>query len=149
MIHDPATYVLLISLEQDETLEVGRLGRCYLPRGSYLYLGSALSGLGPRLRRHFRKHKTPHWHIDYLTALCPPREAWYVLSKERLECRWCQAARDLPGARIPVPGFGASDCRCPAHLVYLPSPPSLEQFEDALGGLRLELRVADPLSFAG
>ena len=28
----------------------------------------------------------------------------------------------LPGASVPVPGFGSSDCRaCPAHLVMLPA----------------------------
>ncbi len=36
-----------------------------------------------------------------------------------LECRWSQALAELPGACVPLPGFGASDCRlgCPAHLV--------------------------------
>ena len=29
---------------------------------------------------------------------------------------------ELPGASVPVPGFGSSDCRaCPAHLVALPA----------------------------
>ena len=133
MRQDAATYALLLHLEHDERFNIGSLGHCLLPKGYYLYVGSALSGLGPRLRRHLKQSKTPHWHIDYVTALCQPLEVWYVLSRERLECRWSQAARALPDARIPVPGFGASDCRCTAHLVHFFSPPSWTLFRDALG----------------
>ncbi|WP_462322980.1 DUF123 domain-containing protein, partial [Halochromatium sp.] len=52
---------------------------------------------------------------------------------ERLEHRWAQALGALPGARWPLPRFGASDCRCPAHLVALPEPPSQEHLQQTFG----------------
>ncbi len=37
------------------------------------------------------------------------------------ECDLLARVLDIPGASVPVPGFGSSDCRaCPAHLVTLP-----------------------------
>lgn len=144
MKRDAATYALLLYLEQDERLKVGSLGLCHLPRGYYIYIGSALSGLSPRLRRHFKRDKTPRWHIDYVTAICQPTEVWYVLSRERLECRWSQAARALPGASISIPGFGASDCHCLAHLVHFNSLP---QFKDIIENFGLKLHRAGPRSF--
>jgi hypothetical protein len=34
----------------------------------------------------------------------------------------------LPGASIPAPGLGASDCCCSAHLIYFATPPDLAAF---------------------
>jgi Uri superfamily endonuclease len=64
----PGTYLLLLRLPQPTTLAVGRLGALALPAGWYVYVGSALGGLGPRLRRHLRVAKPPHWHVDSLRA---------------------------------------------------------------------------------
>ncbi len=134
------SYVLLIYLDTGKRIEVGKLGVFDFPHGYYLYAGSALGGLRARVKRHFRKEKKLHWHIDYLLEQAKIIEVWAVLSEERLECHLARAARTLPGATVPVSGFGSSDCRCPAHLVHLPDRPQLEDFQTAIGkGVTLEL----------
>jgi Uri superfamily endonuclease len=113
----PGTYALLIRLERERILTIGRLGTFALAPGWYVYLGSALGGLEARLARHRRREKRLHWHIDYLLAQAELVEVWWAASNERQECRWAQAALSLPSASVPIRRFGASDCRCPAHLV--------------------------------
>ncbi len=112
------SYALVIRLERDERLTVGRLGTFDFPAGCYLYFGSALNGLAGRVRRHLRRDKKRHWHVDYLTAAAGVCQVWWSGDGERWECRWALAALD-GGATGPAPGFGASDCRCPTHLLYL------------------------------
>jgi Uri superfamily endonuclease len=124
----PGTYVLVLHAPRRRRLQIGALGRFVFPAGYYLYIGSALNGLPARLRRHLRKRKTCHWHIDYLRGCAEVVEIWYTVSSRRLECRWARAARALEGARVPVAGFGSSDCSCPAHLVYTRHAPNLESF---------------------
>ncbi len=119
------TYVLALRLDEAQTLTVGRLGAVAFPAGSYLYAGSAHGpgGLRARLARHRRRlgeGKRTHWHVDILREHAVWGGAWGIASGQRLECDWTAALRALPGARVVVPGFGASDCRCPAHLVHVP-----------------------------
>jgi Uri superfamily endonuclease len=121
---------LFLWLDRAAVVSVGRLGKKELPAGKYAYLGSAMGpgGLRARLGRHLRGEGKPHWHIDALRrvalvqAVCYLTVPW-VTVEQRLECLWGQALAGLPGAAVPIPGFGASDCRlgCPAHLVALPS----------------------------
>jgi Uri superfamily endonuclease len=132
MSQDKGSYALLLALKDETRLNVGRLGLCLLPPGYYLYVGSAQAGLGRRLGRHLGGQKRLRWHIDYLLQHAEVVEVWYALSEERLECTWGQAARQLPQARIPTPGFGSSDCRCHSHLVFFPAPPSFSLFRDKL-----------------
>ena len=124
----PGAYVLELYLPQDVSLRVGRLGAARFPAGVALYLGSAhgSGGLKARLCRHLRRDNVspPHWHIDYLRPIALVRAIGYLVQLDvkpaaPLECLWSQALADLPGSCIPLPGFGASDCRlgCPAHLI--------------------------------
>jgi Uri superfamily endonuclease len=119
------TYALVLRLNTQRELSVGRLGRFDLFAGTYIYLGSALGpgGLRARLSRHLNGIGSPHWHIDYLRDFTSPLLVIYTLSDQRLECDWSQAMLGLAEARIPAPGFGASDCRraCRAHLVAFPT----------------------------
>ncbi|MBI4216843.1 MAG: GIY-YIG nuclease family protein [Chloroflexi bacterium] len=126
------TYALALHLETPQTLLVGRLGVFSFPPGYYLYLGSALGSLAPRLERHLAGSGRRHWHIDYLRAVATPVGAAYAKTAEREECRWARAALALPGATVVSPRFGASDCRCAAHLFRFPRPP-LAALERALG----------------
>lgn len=114
---------------------VGKLGEHLLKPGYYLYAGSALGGLMPRLARHCRPEKRMHWHVDYLTTRLGVEEAWVVQRQERLECICAEALRNLPGAEVPIARFGASDCRCVTHLVYVAKLPTAQAFEQALMGL--------------
>ncbi len=124
------TYVLVLRLEGSKEISVGRLGTFAFRSGYYLYVGSALGpgGLKARLARHRRHDKKLRWHIDYLLEKTHLVEVWSVASTDKLECRWAQAARQLPGSEMPVPGFGSSDCRCLSHLIYLARKPIYEEF---------------------
>jgi len=131
---EKGSYLLGLSLQRNVNLKVGRLGCFLFPPGHYLYAGSARGpgGLYARLARHRRREKRPHWHIDYLLAHARLTEIWTVVSKQRLECIWAEAMRDMEGTRIVAPRFGASDCRCAAHLVYFTHHPGAVQITAAL-----------------
>jgi Uri superfamily endonuclease len=121
------TYALFLSLDEGLSEEVGSLGWVRFPRGSYVYAGSAASGLGPRLLRHARAEKVLHWHVDRLTT----RDECQVVGAVTFgpggpgECRIVEVLSHLPWARVEPPGFGASDHRCPGHLVGLGERPEL------------------------
>ena len=110
------SYILILDLEEDLRLEVGRLGTFGFPAGLYLYCGSALNGLEARIRRHLRRDKKLHWHIDFLTAVAPVVEVWWVADGVRWECRWAEAIMGQ-GGQVVARGFGSSDCRCPSNLL--------------------------------
>jgi Uri superfamily endonuclease len=118
---DSGTYALLLRPRQDVVLTAGRLGSSRLSVGLYAYVGSACGsgGVGARVAHHLRNKQHAYWHIDSLTQQCEPEAVCWVIGTERLECSWVQSLLRLPGACVPVPGFGSSDCHqgCPAHLV--------------------------------
>ena len=127
------TYALILNLERDGDLAVGRLGRFALPAGFYVYVGSARGsgGLASRIARHIRHPKQLHWHVDYLRANASPVAVWLSEGEQRRECAWAAALAHIEGGSIPVPRFGASDCRCPSHLIRFPAVPD----RSALGRL--------------
>ena len=112
----PRTYQLHIHLSKAVHLQVGRLGEFAFPAGEYVYTGSAKRAFEARIARHLRREKTLRWHIDYLLA-APGVTVTAVLRSDADECALNRAT---PGD-IPVPGFGASDCRqgCGSHLKCL------------------------------
>jgi Uri superfamily endonuclease len=122
-------YVVEFHLEKAGILTIGKLGQAFFSAGLYLYMGSAAGpgGLRARLGRHLRPAAArPHWHIDYLHRAARPAACAYLALPpggapgSPLECLWSQALAALPGAGLPLAGFGASDCRagCCAHLVH-------------------------------
>jgi endonuclease-3 len=128
-------YQLVLRLTRAQTITVGKkLGDQFFPAGYYVYTGSAMGsgGMAPRVRRHLDKTKTTrHWHIDYLTTH-PELEVVDVIRRPaatREECQINQATAAMPGASVPVPGFGNADkhknrdCACTAHLVHFKSLP--------------------------
>lgn len=129
-------YVLLVSLEADCTLAVGALGDFRLPRGQYLYCGSARSNLRQRVARHLSSRKVLRWHIDHLTSAAPAvlQGALFLDARGLSECALNRAVGALAGACAPVPRFGASDCRsgCAAHLWRTPGRFSLISLEGIL-----------------
>jgi Uri superfamily endonuclease len=135
------SYVLALRLDQARTISAGRLGQFQFPAGHYLYCGSAFGpgGLGARLARHRRRsgdHKRQHWHVDYLRDAAAWEGAWVRASAQPLECEWAERLRGLDGAKVVAAGFGASDCRCPAHLVYVPVLPDDRWLATTLGADR-------------
>jgi Uri superfamily endonuclease len=122
----PGTYALVLDLPHAlMDVRIGCLGEFHFPAGWYVYVGSARGpgGLAARLARHLRLDKSPHWHIDYFRVHARPVEIWYAIGMQRRECAWTQVIAGLSRASVPVPRFGASDCRCPAHLIHFAMPP--------------------------
>jgi Uri superfamily endonuclease len=130
MASAPGTYALILHSSQACRLKVGRLGEMQVWPGFYIYTGSAFGpgGLQGRLAHHLRPPVAPHWHIDYLRQAAEVVEVWAAEGPEKREHAWAQALTACPGCSIPLLRFGASDCRCPAHLVYLPERPGPEWF---------------------
>lgn len=133
---EPGSYILVLDLPRTAAVDVGRLGRVTFERGRYVYLGSALGpgGVAARLRRHLRRDKAVHWHIDYLRSIALIVGAVDVYGPDRRECDWSHRLQALSGASAPVKGFGSSDCRsgCRAHLWRLPDALPLSWIEDEL-----------------
>jgi len=73
----------------------------------------------------FRKEKTRHWHIDWLTQVARIEEIWVNIRPKSRECECHRRVLSLPGARTLIPRFGSSDCRCPSHLAYFQWRPKL------------------------
>ena len=127
----PGTYILILEMEVDHSVQIGRLGTFDLRAGWYAYVGSAFGsgGLRGRLNHHLTPPVRPHWHIDYLRAAATVREVWTVASPTPYEHRWASGLGSLLGAHLPIPRFGASDCRCAAHLVHFTEHPLLAAFQ--------------------
>jgi Uri superfamily endonuclease len=118
----PGCYALLLRVAAPRSVAIGALGVHRLRSGWYVYCGSAQGpgGLRARVRRHLRDSPICHWHVDYLRRAA--RVAAVLLwpgAPRAFECRAAAAFVALHGSRIPVPGFGSSDCGCPGHLVAL------------------------------
>ncbi|MBI4302132.1 MAG: GIY-YIG nuclease family protein [Chloroflexi bacterium] len=128
MAKNGGTYALLLFLEREAHLAVGKLGEFAFASGYYLYLGSALGGLDVRVNRHLKKDKVLRWHIDYLRQRATVLEVWYQISSRSQECLWRKCASTLIGRQTPITGFGSSDCGCDTHLVYFSNSPSFEAF---------------------
>lgn len=121
-VSDSGCYQLLLHLEHGVELTVGRLGKVRFAAGYYVYTGSARRGLSHRLRRHARRDKPLHWHIDYLTAVATVvGHQTFELDPARpeQECELHRALASREGVTEPVRGFGSSDCRCRSHLARI------------------------------
>ena len=112
------TYCLIISMKKSEKLDIGHLHNMHrFKKGYYVYIGSAMNSLVPRLNRHLSDEKKMHWHIDYLLKSpdCHIRDILFNISEERIEC---DLAESISKDGEEIPGFGCSDCSCSSHLIY-------------------------------
>lgn len=139
----PGSYALLLQVSSPTTLFPGSLGSFPIHPGFYVYTGSAYGpgGLSARVSRHLRGPRKPHWHIDYLRQIATPLEIWLAPGGVNQEHAWAGALATLPQSTLPIPGFGASDCRCPAHLVCFPVRPGLCVFLQQLSVLGLPIHA--------
>jgi Uri superfamily endonuclease len=113
-------YVLILRLDRETDMRVGKLGKINFKRGYYAYVGSALgSGGFKRVTRHFNvargKNKTRKWHIDYLLPHSEVICATVSPTDEALECI---VAKVLGKYSAVIKGFGCSDCSCDTHLFF-------------------------------
>jgi len=143
----PGTYALIMRMSGRSEILVGKLGSLTTQPGWYVYLGSAMGpgGLAARVGRHCRREKRLRWHVDYLRREAQIQEVWYATGKAQRECRWAKVLRSMPGASVPLARFGASDCRCPSHLLFFMDQPSFETFGQMLRNQTLDrFRPAEP-----
>jgi sugar fermentation stimulation protein A len=119
-IEDRGLYLLVLRLKKGQKIKAGKLPEAYFNSGCYLYVGRAKRGLKKRLNRHLRKDKKLFWHIDYLLRKAEVVDIWIKLNSYD-ECRIVRQIRKfIENSVVPQKKFGASDCRCPSHLLYLP-----------------------------
>lgn len=119
-------YTLIVFLSKETRLKVGETGTRRFPAGYYTYTGSALgtgaSSLNRRVTRHLQKRKKKFWHIDFLSTHENATVTAVIAAQtdRKAECKMNHYIREELGAKIPVVGFGASDCRenCKSHLLY-------------------------------
>ncbi len=130
----PGTYALILKSSSERRIEIGKLGKCLIQPGYYVYTGSAFGpgGLKARIAHHERISQRPHWHIDYLRLALPLNEVWFSYNSKRHEHQWADAFRHLMGATRPIVGFGASDCRCKSHLFLFSTRPAVSRLRDQL-----------------
>lgn len=106
-------------IETEIEIDVGALGTITFDPGRYAYVRSAFGPGGfARVDRHREiargERETRHWHID--SVLGHPGVVLETIARFP-DDRECHLAETLPGE--PVPGVGASDCDCPAHLLAI------------------------------
>jgi len=119
-------YTLIVFLSNDIQLKIGKLGTQTFPAGYYTYTGSALgrgaSNLKQRVTRHLKKQKQKFWHIDFLLAHenATVTAVIAVQTSRKLECKMNHCIIEELKTKIPVVGFGASDCKenCKSHLLF-------------------------------
>lgn len=110
-------YALVIRLGSPVAVSIGQTEHL-LGAGWYVYAGSAHGpgGVGARLRRHFRRDKKVHWHVDRLTIAAGDILA--VALEGGSECKIVDRLIRSNDFIFPQDGFGSSDCRiCRSHLL--------------------------------
>jgi Uri superfamily endonuclease len=118
-------YLFWLHIPVERLLCIGALGTWRFPAGWYVYVGSAQRALPARLKRHLALEKKCRWHIDYLRPYGVITSCAAACADKSAECLAARRLLELPAASVVVPGFGSSDCRCPAHLLYFPIRPAV------------------------
>ncbi|HDP77757.1 MAG TPA: DUF123 domain-containing protein [Mesotoga infera] len=117
MDYNKGDYVVLFFLK--ETVEVSsRCRKWTLDSGYYMYVGSAMSSLAERVKRHLIEEKRKYWHIDYLRENAEVVAALLLPTEEQREEELSNLVSEYGEA---VPGFGASDCSTDSNLYRLES----------------------------
>jgi Uri superfamily endonuclease len=109
------SYILLIEVKENCSIDIGKLGKFDFDKGFYVYVGSALNGLESRINRHLRSNKKIHWHIDYLLKYADIVDVFF---KENLKKEECRLSSVFEKRLHFLKGFGCSDCKCNSHLFY-------------------------------
>lgn len=133
------TYNLIICQKENINIKVGTIGNdIKFPKGYYVYTGSAMNSLTARIKRHLRKEKKLHWHIDYLLKNDNNyiKEVLFTISDKRVECELAQLISDK---RKTIDNFGSSDCKCNSHLTYFKDyDTAIENVKNAYKTLNIE-----------
>ncbi len=109
VLNKPFLYILDIYLPKNIVLKT-KTKIFEIPKGSYLYLGSAPSPA--RVYRHLMKEKKKHWHIDFLLDFAEIKGVFIKASKGKE----CSIGKFL--GKKGIKGFGNSDCKDYTHLFF-------------------------------
>ncbi len=120
-------YCLKIRVKNGARVRIGSLGELFFEKGSYVYVGSAMSGLENRIARHLRNEKKLHWHIDYLLSDKCARIT-QVLAKEAGKIEECATAEKIARIGEGIKDFGCGDCKCISHLFKIKGKLTLPGF---------------------
>jgi len=116
-------YALAIQLDSEVPVRLGGKSHVIAP-GQYIFAGSAKGpgGIGARVRRHLRRDKRLHWHVDSLTMAASRIDAFALPGQT--ECSIVERLGGTPLLQHAIAGFGSSDCaKCPSHLLkFDPTP---------------------------
>ena len=124
------TYALILHCGHERIIDTGKLGKMSVRKGYYVYVGSAFGsgGLRARIKHHCRISKSPHWHIDYLRPAVEIIQVWYSHDPIKREHEWAGILMGVHGVKLPLKGFGSTDCNCDSHLFFFSMPPSMKMF---------------------
>jgi Uri superfamily endonuclease len=101
------SYLLFMNVQ--EKIEVSSKSSCWIiDSGLYVYVGSAMSTLTGRVKRHLTEKKKKHWHIDFLTSRSKIILAILLPSKAKKEEEISQLVNEFGK---PIKGFGSTDCK--------------------------------------
>jgi Uri superfamily endonuclease len=118
------SYCLIIRLEPESGVRIGKLGEINFKSGYYVYVGSALNSLRGRIKRHMQNDKKLFWHVDYLLNQKDAEIVEIIFSVS--DMKWeCKIASHIAKNAVSINNFGCSDCKCGSHLFYF------EKFSDA------------------
>ncbi|HNR44721.1 MAG TPA: GIY-YIG nuclease family protein [Methanofastidiosum sp.] len=125
---------MILLVENDQYIQIGKLGNYLFKKGYYVYNGSALGGFG-RVRYHLKEKKSKRWHIDYLIDKAKIIKIITSEVKINQEHYLSKSLASKKGAEIPVIKFGSSDCNkgCKSHLLYFKKLPDVEVIYESLG----------------
>ncbi len=129
-IPNSGAYCLIMSLDKDVGVKIGKLGFFNFPKGYYVYVGSAMKNLKQRVSRHFKDEKKLKWHIDYFLENASLLRALVYPSRRRLESKIAKIFEEevkVGRANIIVKKFGSTDTKDSTHLFYFPSENALKK----------------------
>jgi len=128
---ETGSYVLLLHLLADTTLELPGLGTASMPAGFYAYTDEAQApeSLTEKIKYHLSPDLPPYRHIDFLQSAAELEEIWLASGTESRAHAWADLLLSIPGGVNLVDGFGVSGCDCDTHLVYFDVRPTIEDFK--------------------
>lgn len=131
-------YCLIIEVDENQHLKIGRKLEIDFKKGFYVYIGSAMNSLESRVKRHLSKRKKLHWHIDYLLKNNEITEVIYNLDK-KVEC---DLSQQLVKKNKYIKDFGCSDCDCESHLFYFKNKKeAIEEVKNAYNSIACPFRI--------
>lgn len=134
------TYCLIIKNKKQCKINIGAIGPINFKEGFYIYIGSAMNSLIPRIKRHLSDNKKIHWHVDYLlkNKNTQIEEVIFNIDEKKIECYLANSiSNDIDAESIA--NFGCSDCNCNSHLIYFENNEKcLKSIEKAYNNLNIQ-----------